>query len=91
MRQIKYTTQFKKDVSLSKKRNKKMGKLKNIVNLLIKDELLPSDLNDHSLNGKYHKHRELHIEPDWLLIYYLPDNKTLHLVRLGSHADLFKK
>ena len=35
--------------------------------------------------------RELHIEPDWLLVHkYSNDNLILYLVRTGSHSDLFK-
>jgi mRNA interferase YafQ len=32
--------------------------------------------------------RDVHIEPDWLLIYYV-EGDALHLIRTGSHADLF--
>ena len=30
----------------------------------------------------------MHIEPDWLLIYRIEGNE-LHMVRIGSHSDLF--
>ena len=33
-------------------------------------------------------HRECHIQPDWLLIYYQTDTE-LYLYRTGTHADLF--
>ncbi|WP_425597283.1 type II toxin-antitoxin system mRNA interferase toxin, RelE/StbE family [Veillonella atypica] len=33
---------------------------------------------------------ELHIEPDWLLIYAIKDDiLVLSLTRTGSHSDLF--
>jgi mRNA interferase YafQ len=32
--------------------------------------------------------RDAHIEPDWLLIYYV-EAAELHLVRTGTHADIF--
>jgi len=40
------------------------------------------------LKGDWRGYRDAHIEPDWLLIYRVADNE-LHLVRTGSHADLF--
>ena len=30
----------------------------------------------------------MHIEPDWLLMYRVEGNE-LHLVRIGSHSNLF--
>ncbi|MDB5522773.1 MAG: putative addiction module toxin, RelE/StbE family [Rhizobium sp.] len=33
-------------------------------------------------------YRDLHVEPDWLLIYRVV-GEELHLVRTGSHSDLF--
>ena len=45
---------------------------------------------DHELKGKWKQHRELHIEPDWLLIYQKKEDLLiLELTRTGSHADLF--
>ena len=43
---------------------------------------------DHQLKGGYRDCRDCHIEPDWILIYRVKDNE-LHLVRTGTHADLF--
>ena len=35
-------------------------------------------------------HRECHVQPDWLLIYYVDDERlVLTLTRTGTHADLF--
>jgi mRNA interferase YafQ len=50
---------------------------------------LDKKYKDHSLSGKLHKYRDCHIEPDWILIYEITDNE-LNLLRLGSHAELFK-
>ena len=43
---------------------------------------------DHALTGNWDDHRDCHIKPDLILIYRKPDNKTLELVRLGSHSKL---
>jgi mRNA interferase YafQ len=49
---------------------------------------LPEWYKDHPLKGNWKGYRDAHIEPDWLLIYRVAGDE-LHLVRTGSHADLF--
>ncbi len=45
---------------------------------------------DHTLVGNYAHRRECHIEPDWLLIYKLDEDKReIIFERTGTHADLF--
>lgn len=83
-----YTSRFKKDVKLMKKRGKDMKKLESIVTLLAFEQEIPAKYRDHALLGNYAEHRECHIEPDWLLIYKLPDG-ALRLERTGTHSDLF--
>lgn len=88
---IRATTRFNKAVKLVAKRGKETDKLKNIVEKLAKGEPLDSALRDHSLSGNWVNHRELHIEPDWLLIYRIEEKVLiLELVDTGSHSDLFK-
>lgn len=50
---------------------------------------LPKEARDHELKGEWQGFRELHIGGDKLIIYLIEDN-TLKLVRLGTHAQLFK-
>jgi mRNA interferase YafQ len=40
------------------------------------------------LRGNWQGFRDLHIEPDWLLLYRIVDEE-LQLARTGTHADLF--
>jgi mRNA interferase YafQ len=84
------TAKFRRDLKRSIKRGKNIEKLKQIVKKLVLSEPLPQKNKDHALGGNWKGYRECHIEPDWLLIY-LPseDDKTLYLVRTGSHSDLF--
>lgn len=89
MRIIKYSSQFKKDVKQAQKRHKDMNKLTAVMQLIVNNQPLPIVLSDHALKGVWKPHRELHIEPDWLLIYYLPDENTVHFERTGTHSDLF--
>jgi mRNA interferase YafQ len=60
-----------------------------VLAFLLTDVDLPAKYQDHKLNGKWENHRECHIKPDLLLIYEKPNDETLRLVRLGSHAELF--
>lgn len=90
MREIKYSTQFQNDIKQIRTRNKNMYRLNAVMQLIAKKQPLPSVLNDHVLKGVWKHHRELHIESDWLLIYYFPDDKKVHFERTGSHFDLFK-
>lgn len=89
--EIKFTNQFKKDIKLAKKQNKKLEKLFNVINLLSNGEQLDLKYKDHELDGNFKGTRECHIEPDWLLIYEIQnDVLVLVLIRVGSYSDLFK-
>ncbi len=80
---------FKKDYKLIKRRNYDISILDKVVELLLSDATLPEKYCDHQLKGKLKKFRELHIQPDWILVYI--KNKTeliLTLSRTGTHADL---
>ena len=88
--QVKFSNRFKNDLKLAKKQNKNIDKLFFIIEKLANLEKLDDKYRDHSLVGEYNGFRECHIEPDWLLIYYVENNTlTLVLARLGSHSDLF--
>ncbi|MBQ5471782.1 MAG: type II toxin-antitoxin system YafQ family toxin [Treponema sp.] len=90
MYKIQWTNQYKKDVKLAKKRNYKMEELYSVVSKLANDEPIEEKYHDHALEGNWIGHRELHIRPDWLLIYRKKDNLLiLELSRTGSHSDLF--
>ena len=88
MRRLNTTNKFEKDVELAKRRGKDMTKIRIVIDLLINRQSLPSELNDHPLKGEFKGYRDIHIEPDWLLIYKI-DDKDLWLSRTGSHADIF--
>ncbi|OUI77993.1 addiction module toxin, RelE/StbE family protein [Commensalibacter intestini] len=89
MRNIKFSNLFKKDIRRCEKRGRNMKKMKAVIELIVNDMPLPFALKDHPLKGVWKPHRELHIEPDWLLIYYCPDEVTVHFERTGTHSDLF--
>ena len=83
------TTRFKRDLKQATKRGKDIAKIESIIELLQTGQPLPPKNRDHNLSGDWTDHRECHIEPDWLLIYWT-DDEYLHLARTGTHADLFE-
>ena len=85
---VKFTTQFRKDYKLAMKRGLRIALLEEVVERLARGEPLPEKNRDHALTGDWVGHRECHIQPDWLLIYYQTDTE-LYLYRTGTHADLF--
>ena len=90
--QIRWTSQYKKDVKLAKKRNYDISELLEVVKKLSFGLPLEEKYREHALEGNWKNHRELHIRPDWLLIYQIKDDiLTLELSRTGTHSDLFKK
>ena len=90
MYEIKRTTKFKKDYKLAVKRGLDISKLKIVIQLLAEGKTLPEEYKDHSLSGEWIGHRECHIQPVWLLVYYYSESVlVLTLARTGTHRDLF--
>jgi mRNA interferase YafQ len=90
MRLPSYTGQFKRDVKLAKRRGKNMDNLRQVMGRLLAGKPLPRELGDHPLKGEWKPSRDLHIDPDWVLIYSL-DGDLVCFERTGTHADLFGK
>lgn len=89
---IKATRLFEKDLKLLKKQGRNLQKLECIITKLANHEPLELKYHDHKLTncGEYMNCRELHIEPDWLLVYKVTNNELiLMLIRTGSHSKLF--
>jgi mRNA interferase YafQ len=82
------STRFRRDVKRAEKRGKDMDKLRAVLSLLIEESPLPAAYGDHPLKGDWNGFRDLHLEPDWLLLYRVRGDE-LQLARTGSHADLF--
>ena len=83
-----WSGRFKRDVRRAQRRGNEMDKLKAVLSLLVEEKPLPASYRDHPLKGDWHGFRDLHIEPDWLLLYRV-EGKELQLARTGTHADLF--
>ena len=87
------TSRFVKDLKRIIKRGYELDELDKIVDLLSNGSVIPEKYKDHPLRNskEYLDCRELHIEPDWLLVYKYYDNQViLYLMRTGTHSDLFK-
>ena len=84
------SSQFKRDVRRATARGKDLDKLRALLASLIEQESLSPRYLDHPLRGIWKGYREAHIEPDWLVIYCVK-GEELHLVRTGTHSDLFKE
>jgi mRNA interferase YafQ len=94
MRTIDRSSVFKRDYKREAKGQHRATldtDLMSVLAALANDQPLESRQRDHALGGNWKGHRECHLKPDLLLIYKLPDDETLRLVRMGSHSELFAK
>lgn len=82
------TSAFKADVKRQQRRGKDMTKLKTLITLLVNEQGIPADYEDHPLQGNWRGYRDAHIEGDWILIYRV-DGEDLRLARTGTHQDIF--
>ena len=92
IKEIKRTTQFKKDYKKAIKNGCKEADFRTVLSYLVKQKPLPEKYKDHALqNSKEYKNvRECHIYPDWLLVYRINNTEViLELIRTGSHNELF--
>jgi len=87
------STAFKKDLKKYSRNAKKMSLIFECLGLLMDDGVknIPQKMKPHKLQGIYKANWECHIQPDLLIIWFQIDepNKEIHLIRVGSHAELF--
>lgn len=83
---------FDNDVKRLKKKHYDISRLREPLQALVDDntDLLKTKYSDHELKGDWKGFRELHVESDLLLVYYVDDSVvSLVLVRVNSHKTLF--
>ena len=85
---VKRTGRFDKSLKLAVRRGRNISKIEVLIEMLQLQQPLPTRCKDHLLIGNYNGLRELKIEPDWLLLYYI-ENDVLYLFDTGTHSDLF--
>ena len=71
------SVQFKKDLKRVVRRGYQLDQLDEIVTLLSNGDTIPEKYKDHPLRKtkEYRDCRELHINPDWLLVYKYYDKE----------------
>ena len=90
MYKIQVSSRFKRQLKKLLSKGKDASKINQVVEKLQNGEELEPKFRDHKLKGSKKGLRECHVEPDWLLIYKIEDEKLmLMLVETGSHSDLF--
>lgn len=90
---IKYSGVFRSDYKRVIKQGKNKKKMQDVLIVLTNEEPIPLSWKDRKLvdTKEWKGVRELHIEPDWLLIYKIHKAEDeLRLIRTGSHSELFK-
>ncbi|MBE5902381.1 MAG: type II toxin-antitoxin system YafQ family toxin [Lachnospiraceae bacterium] len=94
IKEIKRTSQFKKDYKKAIKSGCKEEDFREVLEYLVEQKPLPEKYYDHKLadSRDYKNVRECHIYPDWLLVYRIyKEALILELVRTGPHSELFRK
>jgi mRNA interferase YafQ len=89
MYSLSFTNKFKKDFALCKSRNYKIPKIEKTFDYLRESGTVPTKYLPHILSGNYNDCWECHIEYDWLLIWKMYPDNEIHLIRTGTHSDLF--
>ena len=93
MRRISRTNQFKRDYKRESRGQYRLildELLTDVITCLVSDTVLPPQYRDHALVGNWSDCRDCHLKPDLVLIYQITNN-DITLIRLGSHAELFRR
>lgn len=86
------TTKFKKDLKKIKKSPKDFELTRAVLKILKQKGVkgIPNEMRPHKLKGAFKENWECHIKPDLLIIWFQMEKpKTIKLIRIGSHSDLF--
>lgn len=82
------TKTFIKEYRGLKLSDKHYTKYINYLSILINEETLPNESQEHELKGNMKDYREFHISGDVLVVYLIEDG-FVKLVRIGSHSQIF--
>jgi len=89
MKELKQTTQFKKDLKRIQNNPKRIEELKKVLKKLKETGTVPKEYKPHELSGNYKGYMECHVQNDVLLIWIDMSENIIKLIRLGSHTELF--
>lgn len=90
MRKTLIESSFEKSLKTLRKKHYPMNKVAEVIDSLCEaDGILHGRYHDYALSGNLSGYRELHIEPNVLLLYKLTNSEII-LVKIGTHDELFK-
>lgn len=83
------TSTYKKHLKKYKHQKEILKELAKVVDILVNEQHIPIKYKNHKLTGNYEGMMELHLRPDDLLVYFKIEKKSITLIAIGSHAQLF--
>jgi mRNA interferase YafQ len=87
MKPYKLENKMKQDIKRIALRHYELEKLYKVIDILCEGGPIPPEYRNHPLHGDKTGKYDLHIENDWLLVYYIT-NDFVYLSRTGTHSDL---
>jgi len=88
MKEIRMSSQFKKDFKRYKNDSEKIKALYDVVGYLERGEQIPSTYKPHMLKGELKGIMECHIESNYLLLWLDETTNVVRLLRLGTHSEV---
>jgi len=88
MKTIEAGSRFKKDFTRWIKGTPLEAEFADLLRVLATGSILAPHFRDHPLQGPWRGCRDCHLRGDVILIYQRSE-KSLRLVRIGSHSELF--
>ena len=88
MKEIRRTSQFKKECKRYRNNKAKVEALFAVLQLLQQGQPLPEKYKEHIITGNLQGVWECHIESDYLLLWIDETLETVVLMRLGSHSEV---
>jgi len=89
LKELQYTSQFKRELRLARKRGDKVDLLERVIHQPADGQSLAPRHRPHRLSGAFEGAWECHVTPDFLLIWEETKDKII-LLRLGTHSDVFR-
>lgn len=89
MKELRFSTQYKKDAKRFRNQPKKMEKVVALLQMLRDEIPIPEVYKPHLLTGNYAGCMECHIEGDFLLVWIDETDNLIGVLRLGSHSEIF--
>jgi mRNA interferase YafQ len=87
MKKIDYSNKIHRDIKHLISRKYDMSEFHEVVRKLRSGEKLDRKYQNHPMKGKHKGEFDLHINPNWVLIYQKTDD-CIYLLRTGTHTDL---